>query len=439
MFLAASACAGGGGTEPSGPPLVATSGDQQLGKANQRLGRPITVRVADATGQSQSGVVVRWTAGENGTATPASTTTDSLGLASTVWTLGPAAGVQHLTASSIGYARIRFSATAAAAETDGPIVVFPLLTPDGSGQTVHPDFVAMPAPWNAAPRYLVVTPYRNGSSVYEDPSLFTGDGAASWAPPEGVENPIAKPESGYLSDPDAVYLPDQNLLRIYYRQVSAANIIQMISTTDGVHFTYPQMVAAGANHTIVSPTVVRRSPTDWLMWAVNANSGCTASSTTVELRRSTDGLTWSAPQTVSLTQRGYSVWHIDVQWIPSRNEYWAVYNVKTGGSCTTPALYLATSPDGVTWKTYKSPVLARGAIHDFADVVYRSTFSYDPQDDVIDFWYSGARYEKPNYVWRTAYQRRPRRIVFETIGAEPHKAKAVLAPRAGVPPLLDPP
>lgn len=437
--LASAACASHG-TEPSGPPLVVAAGDQQLGKADAHLGTPITVRVVDATGTPQSGAVVTWTAGDDGIAEPATSTTDAAGEASTVWTLGPDAGVQHLTASSAGYANIRFSATAAPGDGDGPIIAFPLTTFDGSGQVVHPDFVETPAPWAGAPRYLVITPYRNGIAAFENPSIFAGTGTVSWAPPDGVTNPIATPSTGgYLSDPDAVYLPDQNTLRIYYRGVDAGNLIQMISTTDGVHFTDPKLVAAGSNHTIVSPTVVRRSATDWLMWSVNANVGCTANSTFVELRKSTDGIDWSPPQAVTLSQKGYSLWHIDVQWIPSRNEYWALYNVKTGGSCTTPALYMATSRDGVTWKSYKSPVLARGAIHEFADVVYRSTFSYDPVSDDIDFWYSGARYQAPSYVWRAAYQRRPRRRVFESIGWESRSAMAVLMPREGVPPLLDPP
>jgi hypothetical protein len=441
LVLTGSACAADhASTEPSGPPLLVADGDQQAGTANERLGTAITVRVVDALGQAHAGVVVQWSASDDGAVVPETSTTDSAGEARTLWTLGPPTGLQHLTAAADGYAKVRFSATAAAGPRDGPIVVFPLETFDGSGQTVHPDFVATPAPWGgASPRYLVATPYRGGSSAYENPSLYGGNGTVSWTPPDGVVNPIATPTSGYLSDPDAVYLPDKNELRVYYRSVDGANIIQMISSTDGVHFTDPLMVAARENHAIVSPTVVRRSATDWLMWSVNANVGCTAANTLVEVRRSTDGIGWSNASPVALTQKGYSVWHIDVQWIPSRHEYWALYNVKTGGSCTTPALYLATSPDGVTWKTYSSPVLSRGAIREFADVVYRSTFAYDSASDVIDFWYSGARYDAPNYVWRSAYQRRPRRTVFATIGYTSNHALADQVPRPGVPPLLDPP
>jgi hypothetical protein len=85
------------------------------------------------------------------------------------------------------------------------------------------------------------------------------------------------------------------------------------------------------------------------MWSVNSNVGCTAATTSVELRRSTNGLAWSPPQQVMLSLPGMFVWHIDVQWIPSLGQYWALFNAKVAGNCSTPALYLATSADGVTW------------------------------------------------------------------------------------------
>src|SRR5581483_11042398 len=50
------------------------------------------------------------------------------------------------------------------------------------------------------------------------------------------------------------------------------------------------------------------------------------------------GLTRSPPEAVNLVQNGVSAWHLDVQWIPSRNEFWMLFNGKTPGDCTTPAL-----------------------------------------------------------------------------------------------------
>ena len=78
--------------------------------------------------------------------------------------------------------------------------------------------------------------------------------------------------------------------------------------------------------------------------------------------------------------------------IPSRAEFWALYNAKTSGSCTTGAVYVATSTDALHWRTHASPVLVRGAIPELQDVVYRSTFAYDPVSDAVTLWYSGARF-----------------------------------------------
>jgi Big-like domain-containing protein len=420
--------------------VVPENGDQQIGSPGQPLAVPLVVRVVDEDGTPLPGVTVQWTADDGGALLPAESTTDASGRAQTVWTLGAAVGSQHADAVVDGATRAQFVATAS---TDHPPPTSPialtLTTYDGSGQTVHPDYVAMPPAWPAAHQYLLITPYPDGNAGFENPSIFAGETPVNWSPPPGVSNPIATPDHGYLSDPDAVAVPETGELWVYYRQVGSQNETYLIRSRDGVSFTTPRRVAVAPNHEIVSPTVVRRSPTDWMMWSVNAGAGCTATTTTVELRRSTDGIDWSSPQKVSLAQPGFSPWHIDVQWIPSRNEFWAVFNGKTAGSCTTAALFLATSTDGVQWKTYPSPILVRGASPELADVVYRSTFAYDPAGDVIDFWYSGAKYDLGTYVWRSVYQRRLRSEVFATASHRSQAALAALVPRKGVPPLMDPP
>jgi hypothetical protein len=427
---------------PSQSALLVDSGDHQAGAINEPLGKAIAVRVLDDAGDPVGGATVQWSANSGGAVVPEQTTTDSAGDTHATWTLGPVAGLQHAVAASDGYSPVTFSATAhpKTSTNDGPIVVLHLTTPERSGQTVHPDYVATPAQWKGARHYLAITPYPNGDRKYENPSLLGGSVTDGWSPPPGLQNPIALPKAGYLSDPDIVYLPAHNAVRVYYRAVNAGDVIRMIESGDGVHFSAPVTVLQGNANTIVSPAVVRLSATDWLMWSVNATSiGCAGPSTSVELRRSKDDIAWSAPTTVDLVQPGFSPWHIDVQWIPSQHAYWAVFNVKTAGSCTTPALYFASSADGVSWVTYPSPVLARGAIPEFSDIIYRSTFAYDSTAGVIDFWYSGAHYGADRYVWHSAYQRRFRANVFADISQTKTSSLARRALRPGVPPLLDPP
>ncbi|HEY9442556.1 MAG TPA: hypothetical protein VIQ25_04945, partial [Gemmatimonadales bacterium] len=175
----------------------------------------------------------------------------------------------------------------------------------------------------------------------------------------------------------------------------------------------PVEVLRRPSHQVVSPAVVRRGPGEWLMWSVNAGvSGCGAEATTVELRRSADGVAWSAPVPVTLEEDGLFPWHLDVQWIESRHEFWAVFNSKLPQTCTTPVVSIATSPDGVTWRMADKPVITKGRIPELQDIVYRTTLAYDPALDVITFWYSGARYEGGRYVWSAAVERRLRGDVF---------------------------
>jgi hypothetical protein len=119
--------------------------------------------------------------------------------------------------------------------------------------------------------------------------------------------------------------------------------------------------------------------------------------------------------TTDLTQDALWPWHVDVEWIPSRDEFWAVYNVKTASGCTTPAVFLASSGDGVTWQGVSRPLLAKGRIPEFEDIVYRSTFAYDPFTDAVTLWYSGARFEGSAYVWKAAVERRHRAEVFANL------------------------
>lgn len=65
LCLALVACGGDGLAEPAEPPpepaaLVAVSGDEQAGKAGERLPEALVVRVIDARGEGVGGVAVSW-------------------------------------------------------------------------------------------------------------------------------------------------------------------------------------------------------------------------------------------------------------------------------------------------------------------------------------------------------------------------------------------
>jgi hypothetical protein len=401
----------------AGPPQAAevrvAEGDRQVALAGHPLPSPIVAKVVDASGEPMSGVMLLWHS-DDGTVSPDYSLTDAEGKARSIWTLGRTEGAVAARAEIVGATPAVFTAVAEPRDALPFDVLRPLTVPtyERSGQVVHPDYVISPA-GPTAPHHLAITPYPFGNAGRENPSMFVGESVDRWRLAAGAPNPVVLPSQGYLSDPDLVYLPETGELWLYYRQVTTHNIVQLVRSADGVHWSAPEELARVPNHGLISPAVVRRAPDDWWMWSVNAGTdGCGAAATSVELRRSTDGLQWTAPVTVDLIQPGFSPWHVDVQWIPSREEFWAVYNGKTPGSCTTPAVFLATSADGVTWQALDGPVLAKGRVPQFADIVYRTTFAYDPVADAITFWYSGARYNGTQYVWSAAVERRRRSEVF---------------------------
>lgn len=298
--------------------------------------------------------------------------------------------------------------------------VVSLATYDGSGEAVHPDGVSTPFGWSATTAHAVATPYPGGATSVENPSYYDVPDNLVWVPPKAAVNPVVEPAlTSYLSDPDMVYVHDTRVLWMYYREVTPdSNLIHAIRSTDGTHWDAPVRVLAVPNHLAISPTVVRRKGGEWLMWTVNGGAaGCNGPATTVELRRSADGLVWSAPEPVQLASDGETPWHLEVEWIPSRHEYWAVYNAKQPGSCMTKNLRFATSTDGVTWTVFPSPLLKAGAIPAFADIVYRSSIAYDPASDLVTVLYSGAHAVGRTYEWQVASEQLDLRSLLARVAA----------------------
>jgi hypothetical protein len=429
------------GLAPAPTLLEVAAGDGQHAMAGTELPGPVIVQLRAASQRPLVGVHVTWSSetGAGDVITPESEATDGNGNVRARWRLDATAGAHTLVVMADGGATAHASAYADALPVTD---VHPLsiATYDGSGQAVHPDFVHLPPSWSGDPFRLVATPYPGGDAAYENPSLYTGSTGTDWEIPAGVTNPLERPDlGGYLSDPDLLYDPDANELRMYYRRVTSENEIWMVRTSNGVVWSTPELSVHAPNHLIISPTVVRRSSTEWLMWSVNAGAiGCGASSTTVELRRSTDGAHWSAPQTASLSDPDGFAWHIDVEWIPSRDEYWAVYPVKMAGGCTTDRLRFATSADGLHWTSYPAPVLLRGATEELRDIVYRSTMDFDADAGVVTLWYSGATYDHGVYSWHLAWERMsPAQLLARVSTRQSVAARSAPPLRPALPPLTN--
>lgn len=109
------ACGDASGPKP-GPPasVVLVSGDA-LGSSEVgiKLEQPLTIKVADAQGQTLSGIAVAWST-SSGTLSSSSSVTDANGTATVEWTLGTLTGRQTATATVTGLTPVTFTTVAIA-------------------------------------------------------------------------------------------------------------------------------------------------------------------------------------------------------------------------------------------------------------------------------------------------------------------------------------
>ena len=280
-------------------------------------------------------------------------------------------------------------------------------TYEGSGQVVHPDVVAFEDSWNGYKYWTAITPYPNSASQFENPSLYASNDGDTWQTPAGVTNPLSFTKRGYLSDPDMVFDSTHAEMRMYYREVQnvnpgtptekhVADNIWLTTSTNSTTWSTPRLITTDTNRFVVSPSIVHTPEGGWRMYQVDANTGgCAAKTTRVVMRRSTDGIAWTSIAASSLVQAGYQPWHLDVEYVAQRGEYWALIAAyPTGQSCMVTSLFLATSVDGIKWTTYPAPVLAPGDFSQFSSAVYRSTFAF-ADDNNLTIWFSGARTVTP--------------------------------------------
>jgi hypothetical protein len=92
--------------------LRIVAGNDQAGTTGQPLGIPLQVQVIDQFSNGVAGQMVTWTvSGGGGSLAAPSTVSGDGGLTENIWTLGPSAGTQTVTAS-FGEVTVMFSANA---------------------------------------------------------------------------------------------------------------------------------------------------------------------------------------------------------------------------------------------------------------------------------------------------------------------------------------
>jgi hypothetical protein len=281
-----------------------------------------------------------------------------------------------------------------------PLHTIPVSTYDTTGQSTHPDFMRVNAPWAGGACWMSYTPYANSNGGVENPSLATSPDCEHWTPAAGVKAPlIDQPIDGYNSDPELMYDAAGGCLGVVFRQVNTKNNILITRSCDGKLWTAPRLLFSAPNHSAVSPTVSPDADGTNRVWYVDAGAaGCTSQNNVVKMRiaaptASLDSLKFGPEVVTDLVQPGYVIWHIKIRYVPEKKMYVAMYvafPMTTGqGQCTSDDLFLATSADGIHWHSFQAPMLDHLDARFTFVSLYRASFIYNASTDRLRTIVSG--------------------------------------------------
>jgi hypothetical protein len=259
-------------------------------------------------------------------------------------------------------------------------------TYDGSGQLVHPDVLLETTP-DGTRAVMAITPYPYSNNRFENPSLVLSSDGTRFEPFPGAMSPLVPaPPIDHNDDPDLRRDPASGDYELLYLETLRPDrqTLVVLRSPDLVTWTRRDAIVydlSRGDPFIVSPAaIVGDDGRTYLFYVDNLAEG-----TAITQLVSADGMTWD-PTMASRTAidlGGVSPWHLDV--IRGARGY----GMLISGFDTAfvhQNLYLATSPDLVTWTFQPTPLLAYDDPELEVASLYRSTGLVSGNTLVV--WYS---------------------------------------------------
>lgn len=330
-----------------------------------------------------------------------------------------------LSLPNIGGAAVDFSGRSVHESTsllvNAPVYLF-TPTYDGSGQVVHPSVIDFKTEynldnWNGYRYWMAITPYPYGNDAYENPSIIASNDGQTWVIPSNFEYPVDNKlgsnnsnPNNYNSDPELIYDPDNKCLILFWREYLRGSYEKMWRIRILSNLTIePKLLCVDERGTdgeglALSPTIWRKSATEWYMWTANGNSS-------IHLYLSKDGMTWSKRQRcntpLSTWNGGYVPWHIEGKpnYREHRVEFFVTGWSKQAGKNNKVLFYAEVPMNDPTHfrMPLSSVILARGPKENWDDdFVYRTTFTIEVGQSAYKYhvWYSARSKAR---VWHIGY------------------------------------
>lgn len=290
-------------------------------------------------------------------------------------------GVQTFDAVALGLARARTPDPVIDAIRPGRLVI---PTYDGSNQATHPDVLLERDARGVPHLTMAMTPYPFSDDQFENPSLLASQDGMVFTAPAGVPAPlVARPPYDHNDDPDLRRDPRTGEYELLYLETLRPDKQTLVAlrSTDLIAWTRRDAAVydlKGGAQFMVSPAAIDEAGKTYLFYA-------DAAAKVLYAMVSADGKTWD-PRTaapIKIDLGAIKAWHVDV----IRGD--GAYGLLISGfddRFQHQNLYLATSPDLVTWTLRREPLLACADPALQVETLYRSTGVVDHGALVV--WYA---------------------------------------------------
>lgn len=278
-------------------------------------------------------------------------------------------GVATFDATALGLARARTPDPFVDAIRPGRLVI---PTYDGSGQATHPDVLVERDASGRTQVTMAMTPYPFSDRRLENPSLVVSGDGMSFAPAPGVAAPLVPPPPyDHNNDPDLRRDPRTGEYELLYLESLRPDrqVLVALRSPDKVHWTRRDAAVYDLRRQgtpfMVSPAAIDDGGKTYLFYVETVTSR-------LYVMTSADGVAWdlAAAAPVQIDLGKVVPWHVDA----IRGE--TGFALLISGFDTVFAhqnLYLATSPDLVTWTLRPAPLLAYTDPALGVESLYRST------------------------------------------------------------------
>jgi hypothetical protein len=261
-------------------------------------------------------------------------------------------GVATFDATALGLASARTPDPFVDAIRPGRLVI---PTYDGSNQATHPDALLQRDASGAAHLTLVMTPYPFSNDKLENPSLLVSDDGMTFTAPPGIASPLVPPPPyDHNNDPDLRRDPRTGDYEILYLEALRPDRQTLVALRSRDQRTWTRRDAVvydlhRGDPFIVSPAALDAAGQTHLFYVDTADRK-------LYTMVSADGATWDprSATPVPIDLGAVHAWHVDAL----RGD--GAYALLISGYADQfehQDLYLATSPDLVTWTLRPQPLL----------------------------------------------------------------------------------